>query len=230
MVRMIVAGLLAVALAVTPAIAAKKSVKSKAAGSKKAVRLSVQDFERDAWGGAVPRRGVQKRIRVKKPAVARKNDEVKPTVTLNENKKRPPVAVKPVQTLTPTVNTTPKPETAATANSDSKTAEELEKAARSQKDPNKALTAYTQLLERNPNYAYAGDVYKNMFQLSQRNGSDTLKQLEFAGKAAKALEEGRSRGPVSPRDIQNMNRAADDLIQKWIQDTTRQLMSEGSKR
>lgn len=235
MVRTFLAGLLAVTLVVTPAFAAKKSaakktVKSKAAqkAPKKAVRFTIEDFERDAWGDSAPKRVIRKSA-VKKPAVAKKKEPLKPTVTLHGTTKKPPVAVTVTKPVTPTV--TPKPTAvAATSDAATKDAEDLEKEAREQKDPNKALATYNQLLEKNPNYPYSGDVYKNMYQLSLRNGSDTLTQLQFAGKAAKALEQGRSRGPGNPRDIQNLNRAADDLIQRWIEETTRKIISEAGQR
>jgi hypothetical protein len=231
MFRTILAGLLAVTVAVTPAFAAQK--KSARKPVKKVVRQSISDFEREAWGDTTPKKTVKKVT--KKPAVAKtKKPAEQATVTLRGGTKPPVAVVKPVEpgkAEPPKTEVKPdetKPETVASA--DKKSEEELEKEAREQKDPKKALAAYNELLERNPNYQYAGDAYKNMFQMSQRGGADTLTQLTLAGKAAQNLQQGRSRGPVNPQEVQKLNKATDDLIQRWIEETTRQILSEAGKK
>ena len=231
MLRTILAGLLAVAVAVTatPADAAKRVKRPARKTVKKAVRPSITDFEREAWGGGATKKVVRKQV---KKAPAKKGEEVKATVTLS-GKPKPAPTVK-LSDPAKTAKTEPKPEEkkpdAVAADTETKSEEEIEKAAREQKDPSKAIATYNQLLQRNPNYQYSGDVYRNMYQLSQRNGADTLTQLQFAGKAAQALEQGRSRGPVNPQEVQKLNRAADDLINRWIEETTRQILSEKGKR
>lgn len=226
MLRTIVAGLLAVAVAVSPAYAAKGTKKSARKPVKKAVRPSIADFEREAWGGGATKKVVRKPV--KKAAPARKGEELQATVTLH-GKAKPAPTVKLADPAKTVKTEEKKPEVAA-ADTGNKSEEEIEKAAREQKDPSKAIATYNQLLQRNPNYQYAGDVYRNMYQLSLRNGSDTLTQLQFAGKAAQGLEQGRSRGPVNPQEVQKLNRAADDLIQKWIEETTRQILNEKGRR
>jgi hypothetical protein len=212
--RTLFAGVLAAALAVSPAFAAKGH-RAKAA-HKPASQRSILDFEREAWGSDAPVKVVKKAN--PKARVGKKKTQEKSTVVLHPTVKVKPVAVKPVEPPKMATKTT-----VATGNKGEKTPEELEKEARAKKDPNQKLAEYDQLLQKDPNYPYAGDVYKDMYQLAKRNGADTLTQLKYAGRAAQALQQGRSHGPVNPKDVSNLNKVTDDLINQWIQDTIRQL-------
>ena len=215
MYRNFILGLMAVALVVSPAYAGKKSARGKTAhpARKKVVHKTGLDFEKEAWGDSTPSR-VSQRKPTKKTTIADQKitkEKAQPTVKLNPGLKKPE---KVAQTL----------------DVKGKTAEEIEKVAKAQKDPDQAIAAYTELVDTNPDYAYAGDVYRDMYRLSTQNGMDTPTRLKFAGKAAAALEQGRSRGRVDPREVQRLKRDTDKLINQWIEEMTQQIVKEYEKK
>ena len=145
---------------------------------------------------------------------AKGGGKLDPTVTLKS---------KPVGDPTVALKTPDKPpstsaltDPVSTAADGSKPAEELEKQAQRQRDPKQALTSYNKLLETNPNYAYAGDVYVSMYQLAERSHADTLDKLKYAGMAAQKLEAGLSRGKVNPQQINQFKRLEEKLTNEWI--------------
>jgi hypothetical protein len=211
------AGLFALTLAITPAYAAKTKTSTKKAAAHKTSKVSVED---EAWGGTSKPKTV-----AKKPVkTAKKGNELAPTVKLD--KTAPP---KPVITAkTPTPPTTEvKPATDNTAAADGKTAEELEKIAQteSKKNPKAALATYQKLVESNPNYTYAGDVYADMYRLASKSGADTLTQLKYAGMAGQKLEAGLSRRPVTQQQIQQFQRLEEKLQNQWIETEIRKIMA-----
>jgi outer membrane biosynthesis protein TonB len=224
--RTLFIGVLAAALAVSPAFAAK-SHRSKAA--RPAAKKTVIDWEREAWGDTSPAKTAKKKPN-RKAAAAKKKPAVTATVTLRPNVKKPPVVAKTEPPKPEAVKPEEKPTVATADSTGKKTPEELEKEAKAAKNPDQKMASYNQLLQGNPNYAYAGDVYKDMYNLARQNGADTLTQLQYAGKAAQMLSQGRSHGPVNPNDVRNLNKATDNLINQWIEEQTRKILSDAGRK
>ena len=222
--RALLAGLLAVAMVVSPAYAAtghKKNLKSHAKPHKSSVnRAALEDA---AWGGA-------KKASKKTPAKkAVKTDEaLKPTVKLNDKQPKAIVAAKP-ETKPDTKPDAPKTDTVAAPNPDAagKTAEDLEKSAQTdaRRNPGGALRTYEQLLQNNPNYAYSGDVYANMYGLAQRTHADLLTQLKYAGMAGQKLQAGMSRRPVTQQQVRQFQNIEEALTNKWIEIEIQKIMA-----
>lgn len=229
MFRTLMAGMLAVALAITPAYAAKSKAKAP-------TKAKAQSWEDLAWGKPAPKKKPVAKT-VKKPAKVAPKAEA--TVKFNPKNKPKPVTL----TKTPPKPESPKKEETAKTETDkeketkpeelaSKSADELEKEARelAKKNPQQALGTYERLIERNPNYQYSGDVYSEMYRLAAKSNADPLTQMKYAGFAARDLQQNKSRGPVNQRDVQNLNRAVDDLTTKWIEETTRKILDEANRR
>jgi len=210
------AGLLAVALAITPAYAAKTKASSKKTVAHKAPKVSLED---EAWGGTA-----KPKPKAKAPVkTAKKGSALTPTVKLDKTAPpKPVIAAKP--TTPPTTDIKPATDTSAT---DGKSAEELEKVAQTEakKNPKAALSTYEKLVESNPGYAYAGDVYADMYKLSQKTGADTLTQYKYAGLAAQKLESGLSRRPVTQQQLQQYQRLEEKLQNQWIETEIRKIMA-----
>jgi hypothetical protein len=211
------AGLLAVALAITPVYAAKTKThtKKKAAAHK----VSKTPIEDEAWGGTS-----KTKHPATKPAAktAKKGSALKPTVKLDKmTPSKPVVAAKP----TPAPTTQVKP--AADNSTDNKSAEDMEKQAHTEakKNPKAALATYEKLVQNNPNYTYAGDVYADMYRLSQKTGADTLTQLKYAGMAGQKLQAGLSRRPVTQQQILQYQRLEEKLQNQWIETEIRKIMA-----
>jgi hypothetical protein len=214
------AGGLAVALALSPAFAATtshKKAKHTATTKKKAV--AKKSMEDEAWDSPA-KKAPAKNAAPKKPGAKSKDAALKPTVKINQESKPAPVAVNPK----PGASAATKPGDPAL---DNKSAEDLEKLARtqSQKDPKSALQTYEKLVQNNPNYAYSGDVYANMYQLAVKSHADLLTQLKYAGFAGQKLESGMSRRPVSPQEVQKYKRLEDDITNRWIENEIRNIMA-----
>lgn len=105
--------------------------------------------------------------------------------------------------------------------------EELEKAGQKKlaKNPKAALQDFKKIISANPNYRYAGDVYMNMYQAAERTNADLLDRIQYAGKAAQALELGRSRRGVDKGLAAKYNGLTDQLINKWIDIETKKIMA-----
>jgi len=209
---------MATLLAVSPAYAVKGK-KGKVAPKKAAhTQKSIED---EAWGGS----GTKAKKPVAKKTVAVKKGTPNPTVQLNTAP--PPAAAVVKPPVKPTVQTQPDPNspTAAATDPSTKSAEDLEKAARNTRDPQQALATYNKLVQSNPNYAYAGDVYANMYNLAVRSHADTLDQLKYAGMAADKMQAGLTRTPATAQQINHFKQLEENLTNKWIQDEIQKIMA-----
>jgi len=213
---------IAVALAASPAFAAKTK-KAKTTHPKPAAK-SQQALEDEAWSDSP--KSAKKPVPAKKTTTAKKTTDG-PTVKLaNSPAPAKPAAPEVKPPDKPTVATTPENPPASTPDTTAgKSAQDLEKMAQSSKDPRQALATYNKLLETNPTYQYAGDVYSNMYNLSVRSHADTLDQLKYAGLAAKNLQAGLSRSPASAQQINHYKKLEEDLTNKWIQDEIQKIMA-----
>ncbi len=232
MIKFVFAGALAFALVVSPGYAAKKTTSR----APQKAALSQQQMEDLAWSGTA---------KAKPKPVAKKTTKKKPTdqatVEFNNRGKKPTVKkTDPVVVATPTPApvTDPTPMVANTDAADpnaqapplpkdleNKTPEELERAAGKIKDPKQAMGIYQNVLERDPNYRYSGDVYAQMYNLSRQSNGDVLQQMKYAGLAAQKLEAHQSRNAVDPRQVNNYNKAVNDLTNKWIEEETRKILA-----
>jgi hypothetical protein len=216
----LLAGVIVAVLALSPAYAATSKNEKKASATKKHATstkktTTKKSMEDEAWSSDQS----AKKTPVKK-TTAKKDDKLKPTVKVT--KETTPAA------KTKTADAKTKSPDAKDDNpADIKDAQDIEKLAKSQatKNPKAALSTYEKLIQGNPNYAYAGDVYANMYNLSVKTHADTLTQLKYAGFAGQKLEAGLSRSPVSMQQVQHFKLLEDQLTNKWIEDETQKIMA-----
>jgi hypothetical protein len=176
---------------------------------------SITKLEEEAWGGSAKRP-------VKKTP-AKVASDLKPTVTPTGSAKpsvgTTTVAAAPTAKPTPAATTTkPEKTEVASTNTDAKSAEEQEKAAKAMiaRDPKAAFAMYRKFLDSNQDYRYLGDAYVDAYAAAERGGASIIDKLEMAGKAAKYLREGRSRGPVDQSVIQKYDALTDKWTNEWI--------------
>ncbi|HEY3282093.1 MAG TPA: hypothetical protein VGN26_07455 [Armatimonadota bacterium] len=204
----------------------------------------------------VPAEAARSKAKAKKPVVRKVVKKVPKTpaktpakatsASVTKGDLEPTVAFKHEGGKTPDPNATktkePEPKTDVTAkvpgDTDDTTysltpqqQEEAEKAGKAKmaKDPKGALEDFKKVVGSNPDYKFAGDVWLNMYNLSQRTGTDLLDQIRFAGKAGQAFGKGLSRQGVDRRAESRYNGIADQLINKWIDTEMKKIMSEQYK-